>query len=40
MFLSSNTHITLPQHLDNLLARHPDLAVKDIVKVIRPGPKA
>ncbi len=40
MFLSSNTHITLPKHPDDLLARHPDLAVKDIVKVIGPHSQA
>ena len=40
MFLSSNTHITLPEHLDYLLTGHPKLSVKDIVKVVGPHSQA
>ena len=40
MFLTSNTHITLPEHLDYLLTGHPKLSVKNIIKVVGPHSQA
>ena len=40
MFLTSNTHITLSEHLDYLLTGHPKFSVKNIVKVVGPHSQA